>query len=90
MFGHGRRAAARRLPAAVFFAIAVILLSIAPMALSAGPTITLFPAEIVVGDPFQITGTGFTKGSVVNFFVAPPRGRLITVRSHLRKKLPPP
>jgi len=74
MFGHGRRAAARSLPAAVPFAIAVILLSSAPMALSAGPTITLFPAEIVVGDSFQITGTGFTKGSVVNFFVATAAG----------------
>ena len=74
MFGHRRHVAARSMPAAVPSAIALILLFCASMALSAGPAITLVPAEIVVGESFQITGTGFTKGSVVNFFVASAAG----------------
>jgi sugar lactone lactonase YvrE len=36
----------------------------------AGPSITAIPSVILAGDAFIIEGTGFTKGSVVNFFVA--------------------
>lgn len=35
-----------------------------------GPTITSLPQQIVAGDSFEITGSGFTPGSVVNLFVA--------------------
>ncbi len=34
------------------------------------PHISSIPAIVLVGDNFTITGTGFTNGSVVNFFVA--------------------
>ncbi len=39
-----------------------------------GPVISSVPAVIKVGDSFTIGGTGFTKGSVVNFFVATATG----------------
>ena len=34
------------------------------------PTISLIPAAIAVGGRFEIQGSGFTAGSVVNFFIA--------------------
>lgn len=40
----------------------------------AGPEITSIPAVILVGDKFQVHGTGFTFGSVANFFVSTATG----------------
>ncbi|HEY2104686.1 MAG TPA: hypothetical protein VGH29_02805, partial [Candidatus Binataceae bacterium] len=37
---------------------------------NAGPSISSLPAVINVGDNFTIQGSGFTSGSVANFFVA--------------------
>jgi hypothetical protein len=39
-----------------------------------GPVISSVPAVVRVGDSFTISGSGFTKGSVVNFFVATASG----------------
>jgi hypothetical protein len=39
-----------------------------------GPFITKIPSTILVGSSFVIDGFGFTKGSVVNFFVATSSG----------------
>jgi hypothetical protein len=44
--------------------------STGPKAGGAGPLISSLPAVIYVGDNFTISGSGFTPGSVVNFFVA--------------------
>ncbi len=44
----------------------------------AGPIITKIPSVILTGSTFQIQGFGFTKGSVVNFFVATASGPLKT------------
>ena len=48
------------------------------------PHITSIPGTILVGDKFTITGTGFTNGSVVNFFVAaaPPQPVLHPMLPH--------
>jgi hypothetical protein len=37
---------------------------------TAGPAITSLPPVVYVGDNFLIQGSGYTPGSVVNFFVA--------------------
>jgi len=37
---------------------------------TAGPAITSLPPVVYIGDNFLIQGSGFTSGSVVNFFVA--------------------
>jgi hypothetical protein len=39
-----------------------------------GPSISALPEVIEVGDAFDISGSGFTPGSVVNFFVATASG----------------
>ncbi len=41
-----------------------------PACADSGPTITAVPAIVYVGDNFPIIGSGFTPGSVINFFVA--------------------
>jgi hypothetical protein len=43
---------------------------------NATPVIDPVPTAITVGDSFTITGSGFTKGSVVNFFVATATGTM--------------
>ncbi len=51
----------------------------APSAASAdlsGPSITSLPPVIDIGDVFTIGGSGFTSGSVINFFVATAAGAL--------------
>ena len=40
----------------------------------AGPSISSLPAVIYVGDNFSVSGSGFTSGSVTNFFVATAAG----------------
>ena len=40
----------------------------------AGPSISSLPPVIYIGDDFVIQGSGFTSGSVVNFFVATSSG----------------
>jgi hypothetical protein len=42
----------------------------------AGPTISSVPPVIYIGDNFLIEGSGFTGGSVVNFFVATSNGAI--------------
>jgi hypothetical protein len=37
----------------------------------AGPSISSIPSVILAGSAFQIKGSGFTKGSVINLFVNP-------------------
>lgn len=39
-----------------------------------GPSISALPPVIYVGDNFVVNGSGFTRGSVVNFFVATSSG----------------
>ena len=39
-----------------------------------GPSISSLPPVIYVGDNFVVNGSGFTPGSVVNFFVATSSG----------------
>lgn len=39
-----------------------------------GPSISSLPAVIYIGDNFVIQGSGFTSGSVVNFFIATATG----------------
>lgn len=39
-----------------------------------GPTISAIPGVVYVGDTFPIIGSGFTPGSVINFFVATSTG----------------
>jgi hypothetical protein len=54
---------------------AMLSLTLIPrVALAAGPVITSLPSALTVGDPFTITGSGFTAGSVVNLFVATSSG----------------
>ncbi len=43
---------------------------------TAGPAIASLPVVVYVGDNFLIQGSGFTSGSVVNFFVATAGGPL--------------
>jgi hypothetical protein len=50
------------------------------------PAITSIPSVILVGSTFTITGTGFTVGSVVNFFISTATGTInkgpLTPSSH--------
>ncbi len=46
----------------------------APTATPSAPHIASIPSVILVGGSFNIAGTNFTKGSVVNFFVATATG----------------
>jgi len=57
--------------------IAVMLVALCILSAPAAaitPAITSLPPSIVVGASFTIKGSGFTDGSVVNFFVATPTG----------------
>ena len=45
-----------------------------PACADTGPTITAVPGIVYVGDNFPIIGSGFTPGSVINFFVATSSG----------------
>ena len=57
--------------------IAVMLVALCIVSAPAAavtPAITSLPPSIVVGASFTIKGSGFTDGSVVNFFVATPTG----------------
>src|SRR5271163_1475218 len=57
----------------VLLPIALLILS-APTLAAAAPFISSISSPIVVGDSFTIDGTGFTNGSVINFFVATASG----------------
>ena len=45
-----------------------------PAVVPGTPIISSIPKVVLVGGSFNVTGTGFTPGSVLNFFVATPSG----------------
>jgi hypothetical protein len=45
-----------------------------PAVVPGTPVITSIPKVILVGGSFNVTGPGFTAGTVLNFFVATPSG----------------
>ena len=55
--------------------IAALLLSALRAVAAAGvPSITSVPAPVQVGGSFKVVGSGFTRGSVINFFVSTANG----------------
>jgi len=56
--------------------MAAVLLSILPRCAYAAitPTLSSISSPVLVGDGFTVTGSGFTSGSVANFFVATASG----------------
>lgn len=55
-------------------AIALMMLLVVPTLAMAAPLISSISSPVVVGDSFTISGSGFTNGSVINFFVATASG----------------
>ena len=57
----------------VLLAVALFILTLPNLA-AAAPSISSISSPVVVGDSFTIDGSGFTNGSVINFFVATAAG----------------
>ena len=55
-------------------ALALLIIVASTIAAAAPPSITSVSSPIVIGNSFTISGSGFTNGSVVNFFVSTATG----------------